>query len=190
MGGSAILDGAKNLLTTIGAAAALQFNCRAEDVTLEDGVAHGPRGRTLSFAAITVATGPLSANGTFANTKRTYSYGAHAAHVSVDPRTGHVKILDYVAVEDVGRAINPALVHGQTFGAVVQGPSAIVWTRNCFNTGCRRLLDAYLRYPVLRRKANFQIFMSMGNAGSPVTRWKPENESGVVGVEAAARAMR
>src|SRR5207302_9147326 len=53
--------------------------------------------------------------------KRTYSYGAHAAHVAVDPKTGHVELLDYVAVEDVGRIINPLTLHGQCVGAIVQG---------------------------------------------------------------------
>jgi carbon-monoxide dehydrogenase large subunit len=41
--------------------------------------------------------------------------------VAVDPRTGHVALLDYVAVEDVGRIINPLTLHGQCVGAVVQG---------------------------------------------------------------------
>ena len=63
----------------------------------------------------------LSAEATFASNKRTYSYGAHAAHVTVDPKTGQVKVLDYVAVEDVGRIINPVTLHGQTVGAIVQG---------------------------------------------------------------------
>jgi carbon-monoxide dehydrogenase large subunit len=39
----------------------------------------------------------------------------------VDPRTGGVEVLDYVAVEDVGRIINPATLHGQAVGAIVQG---------------------------------------------------------------------
>jgi len=63
----------------------------------------------------------LSADGTYASNKRTYSYGAHAAYVAVDPRTGHVEVIDYVAVEDVGRIINPLTLHGQCVGAVVQG---------------------------------------------------------------------
>ena len=37
------------------------------------------------------------------------------------PSTGHVAVLDYVAVEDVGRIINPLTLHGQTVGAIVQG---------------------------------------------------------------------
>ena len=59
--------------------------------------------------------------GTYSSKKRTYSYGAHAAHVAVDPGTGHVALLDYIAVEDVGRIINPLTLHGQTVGAIVQG---------------------------------------------------------------------
>ncbi len=65
--------------------------------------------------------GGLIADGAYASPHRTYSYGAHAAHVAVDPATGHVEVLDYVAVEDVGRIINPAMLHGQAIGAIVQG---------------------------------------------------------------------
>ena len=41
--------------------------------------------------------------------------------MAVDPETGSVEVLRFVAVEDVGRAINPLLVHGQAIGAAVQG---------------------------------------------------------------------
>jgi carbon-monoxide dehydrogenase large subunit len=41
--------------------------------------------------------------------------------VAVDPGTGHVALIDYVAVEDVGRIVNPLTLHGQTVGAIVQG---------------------------------------------------------------------
>jgi carbon-monoxide dehydrogenase large subunit len=122
MGGSAILDGAKNLLQLIRAAAARKLACPAEALAIGDGVV-AQAGRSLTFAELAAAAGdrPLAADGTFANTVRTYSYGAHAVHVAVDARTGHTEIVDYVAVEDVGRAINPAIVHGQAIGAVVQG---------------------------------------------------------------------
>ena len=39
----------------------------------------------------------------------------------MDARTGHVEVLDYVTVEDVGRIINPLTANGQAVGAVVQG---------------------------------------------------------------------
>jgi aerobic carbon-monoxide dehydrogenase large subunit len=65
--------------------------------------------------------GGRSAEGTFANHHHTYAYGAAAAHVAVDPRTGHVQLLEYVMVEDIGRVINPLTANGQAVGAVVQG---------------------------------------------------------------------
>ena len=50
-----------------------------------------------------------------------FSYGTHAAHVAVDPRTGAVELIDFVAIEDIGRVLNPLIVHGQALGAIVQG---------------------------------------------------------------------
>jgi CO/xanthine dehydrogenase Mo-binding subunit len=45
----------------------------------------------------------------------------HECDAAVDPDTGHVEVLDYRVVQDVGRAINPRAVHGQIQGGVVQG---------------------------------------------------------------------
>ncbi|HZQ72438.1 MAG TPA: xanthine dehydrogenase family protein molybdopterin-binding subunit [Burkholderiales bacterium] len=64
---------------------------------------------------------PLTVESTYANTRHTYSYGTAAAHVAVDPRTGHVRLVDYVVVQDMGRVINPLTAHGQVIGALVQG---------------------------------------------------------------------
>ncbi len=48
-------------------------------------------------------------------------YTAHLARVAVDPETGDVRVLDYLAAQDVGHAINPAEVEGQIHGGVTQG---------------------------------------------------------------------
>jgi aerobic carbon-monoxide dehydrogenase large subunit len=64
---------------------------------------------------------PLSAEGTFHNHKHTYAYGTAAAHVAVDPKTGQVRLIDYVTVEDIGKIINPLTANGQAVGGVVQG---------------------------------------------------------------------
>jgi aerobic carbon-monoxide dehydrogenase large subunit len=119
MGGSAILDAAGKLRSAMRDAAARRLGCAAADVVLGDGKAAAPGAGAVTFA--TLAADGISAEGTFASVNRTYSYGAHAAHVAVDPRTGGVEVLDYVAVEDVGRIINPATLHGQAVGAIVQG---------------------------------------------------------------------
>ena len=120
MGGSAILAAAENLKTTIRAAAARRFNCTADEVAIVDGLRAVIAGRHRMTLAALSADG-FDAAGTFSNSKRTYSYGAHAAHITVDAQTGQIDILEYVAVEDVGRILNPNTLHGQTVGAIVQG---------------------------------------------------------------------
>jgi carbon-monoxide dehydrogenase large subunit len=116
VGGSAVVDGCNNLLAAIRTAATERLGFPNEQIEIANGevTAGGKRASLAEFAGI-------EAEGSFATTTRTYSYGAHACHVAVDPRTGHVDILDYVAIEDVGVAINPHIVHGQAIGALVQG---------------------------------------------------------------------
>ena len=84
MGGSAVIDAAANLKAAIRAAAAKRLGCAADDV--DDRRRAGDRaGRRRSVALAALAADGISAEGTYASNKRTYSYGAHAAHVAVDP---------------------------------------------------------------------------------------------------------
>ena len=119
MGGSAVLDAATKLRQAMSAEAARRLNCGPAEVSLADGRAIAPDGKSVSWAEL--APEPLSVEGAFSNHKHTWAYGAHAAHVTVDPKTGHVALLDYVAVENCGRMINPLTLKGQLVGAVVQG---------------------------------------------------------------------
>ena len=50
-----------------------------------------------------------------------FPYGSAVCEVEVDPETGVVEIVRYTSVDDVGRAINPMIVHGQTHGGIAQG---------------------------------------------------------------------
>ena len=50
-----------------------------------------------------------------------FAGGAHIAVVDIDPQTGHVSILRYVAAEDIGTVINPAVAEGQIIGGIAQG---------------------------------------------------------------------
>jgi carbon-monoxide dehydrogenase large subunit len=119
MGGSAVLDAATKLRAAMSAEAARRLNCGVADVALADGRAAAPDGKSVSWAEL--APEPLSVEGAFSNHKHTWAYGAHAAHVAVDPKTGAVALIDYVAVENCGRMINPLTLKGQLIGAVVQG---------------------------------------------------------------------
>jgi carbon-monoxide dehydrogenase large subunit len=123
MGGSAILDAAENLKRSIRAAAAAQFGCATDEVEIADELTTVcARGRTRTL--VELAPEGFAVEGSFVNSKRTYSYGTHAAHIAVDARTGKIEILDYVAVEDVGRILNPDTLHGQVLGAITQGLGA------------------------------------------------------------------
>jgi CO/xanthine dehydrogenase Mo-binding subunit len=50
-----------------------------------------------------------------------FPYGTHVCEVEIDPDSGLVEIVGYTVVDDVGRAINPMIVHGQTHGGIAQG---------------------------------------------------------------------
>jgi len=120
MGGSAMLDAADKLRAAIRAAAAERLGCAPAEVEIVDGTkAVGPGGKSVALAGL--APDGIAAEGAFLNKKHTYTHGAHAAHVAVDPKLGHVELIDYVVVEDCGRIINPLTVHGQAVGSVVQG---------------------------------------------------------------------
>jgi carbon-monoxide dehydrogenase large subunit len=53
--------------------------------------------------------------------------GTAVCEVEVDPDTGEVRITRYASVDDVGRCINPLIVHGQTHGAIAQGVGQAMW---------------------------------------------------------------
>ncbi|HTC02447.1 MAG TPA: molybdopterin cofactor-binding domain-containing protein, partial [Xanthobacteraceae bacterium] len=117
MGGNAIVDAANRLRALVREAAAQRLGCAANQIAFDNETVVGPNRAALEFKEFA----GFAADGTHASSKRTYSYGAHAAYVAVDPRTGQVELIDYVAIEDVGRIVNPLTLHGQCVGAVVQG---------------------------------------------------------------------
>ena len=65
--------------------------------------------------------GPLTAACDETVLEASYPYGAHVCEVEVDPDTGLVAPINYAAVDDVGRAINPLIIHGQIHGGIAQG---------------------------------------------------------------------
>lgn len=63
----------------------------------------------------------LEATSIFTTAHMAYPYGVHAAVVEIDPETCACRVVRFVVVYDVGRAVNPMLVDGQIVGAVAQG---------------------------------------------------------------------
>ena len=146
MGGTALLDAAENLKRAIRSRAAEQFGCEPDEVEIADEM-RTVTARDKFRTVAELVSEKIEAEGTFRNDRRTYSYGTHAAHVTVDPGTGSVQVLDYVCVEDVGRIINPGTLHGQVLGAIVQGLGATLLERLVYDEHGQLLtgsLDNYL----------------------------------------------
>jgi carbon-monoxide dehydrogenase large subunit len=70
--------------------------------------------------------------------------GIHMAYVDVDPETGIVDILDYVAVDDVGTIINPLLASGQIHGGVVQGIAQALYEEVSYDPKTGQLMTGSL----------------------------------------------
>ena len=70
--------------------------------------------------------------------------GIHMAYVEVDPETGIVEILDYVAVDDAGTIINPLLAAGQIHGGVVQGIAQALYEEVSYDPDTGQLMTGSL----------------------------------------------
>ena len=184
VGGSAVADGCNNLLAAIRAAATERFGLPNEEIEIADGMvsAGGKRASLADFAGV-------EAEGSFATTIRTYSYGAHACHVAVDPRTGGVEIIDYVAIEDVGRAINPHIVHGQAIGALAQGLGGVFLDQIIYDAD-GQILNASLAEYLVPTASDFPniraITMELRRSKTNPLGAKGAGEGGMVAVAATA----
>ncbi len=66
-------------------------------------------------------SGPLGAESDVDIRVPAFPFGCHVCEVEVDPETGATDMVRYAAVDDVGRAVNPLILHGQAHGGIVQG---------------------------------------------------------------------
>ena len=134
--GLAVVNACNKVIEELRVRAAMIWDVHADDVIWEDGCAR-PAGakvgkfEPLSLKAIaakrTATGGPVSASASVNAGGQAPGFAAQFCDVEVDPETGHVKILRYVAAQDAGRAIHPGYVEGQIEGGVVQG---IGWALN------------------------------------------------------------
>ena len=82
---------------------------------------NGPVSGSGAFTAPGISAMPGCAAGHFIDAIDIPVFAVHDCELAVDPLTGHVEILSYRVVQDVGRALNPRAIHSQIQGGVVQG---------------------------------------------------------------------
>ncbi len=83
----------------------------------------------------------------------TFPFGAHIAVVEVDPKTGSVQLQRYIAVDDVGKVINPMIVDGQVHGGIAQGVAQALWEQAVYDENGQLLSGTMMDYAV--PKADF-----------------------------------
>jgi len=73
-----------------------------------------------------------------------FPFGAHACVVEIDPDTGQVKIVRYLAVDDVGNVINPMIVDGMVHGGIAQGAAQALWEGTVYDDQSGQLVTGSL----------------------------------------------
>jgi carbon-monoxide dehydrogenase large subunit len=71
--------------------------------------------------------GPLAGEGDQTDSVPSFPYGCAVCEVEVDPETGVVDVVRWTSVDDVGRAVNPLILHGQTHGGIAAGVGQALW---------------------------------------------------------------
>ncbi|HEY1857533.1 xanthine dehydrogenase family protein molybdopterin-binding subunit [Acidocella sp.] len=88
--------------------------------------------------------GALDAAEIAAINAHTFPNGCHIAEVEVDPETGVARVVGYVVMDDVGKAVNPMIVRGQVHGGVVQGVGQAIYERVAYDAESGQLVSGSL----------------------------------------------
>ena len=135
-GGMAVTQATQKVVEELKKRASVTWDISPEAVEWKDGKAFpaGPNAGSFEplpleeLAAKSARTGgPISAEVQINAQGQGPGFTTHICDVEVDRETGHVKILRYTAIQDVGRAIHPSYVEGQMQGGVAQG---VGWALN------------------------------------------------------------
>jgi CO/xanthine dehydrogenase Mo-binding subunit len=128
--GAAVLKAAQDARNQILSIASEMLEAAMDDLDIEGdkAVVRGAPGKSVELKQIAEASmqfagryEPVYGRGRSALKVTAPMFAVHVARVAVDPETGAVRVLDYLAAQDVGFAINPAEVEGQVYGGVTQG---------------------------------------------------------------------
>jgi aerobic carbon-monoxide dehydrogenase large subunit len=150
--------------------AALLLECEPEAVTFREGVFERTGGhRTVGLADVARAVhelpdlpeelrGPLAAVADETVTVAQFPYGCQVVEVEIDPELGTLEIVRYTAVDDVGRAVNPAIIHGQVHGGIAQGVGQALMEQCYYDPQTGQLLSGSFMDYAMPRADDFPFF--------------------------------
>ncbi len=194
--GAAVLRAAHAAREKLLAAASQELEIAPSDLEVVDGVvrAVGAPDRSISvqeISSLALQFGgryePIEGHGGSAQTSGAPSVAAHLVHARVDPETGEVELLKHVVAQDVGRALNPALVEGQMRGGATQGIGWALYEELAHDEDGRLLTGSFLDYalPVAERVPEIETLIVEVPAPDGPYGAKGIGEAPVVGAPAA-----
>lgn len=159
--GAATYEAAEKVRKKAAEIVAHMLEAAPDDIQFADGGAHvaGSPGHTVTWAEIAEVAykphkGPegleagLEGHAVFSPSNATWPFGSHLAVVEVDPETGNVDILRYVAVDDCGNRINPMIVDGQLHGGIAQGIGQAMFEEAIYDSDGNLLTGSLVDYPI------------------------------------------
>jgi xanthine dehydrogenase, molybdenum binding subunit apoprotein (EC 1.17.1.4) len=112
----------------------------------------------------------LEATASFGLDNYTFPYGSHIAMAEVD-ETGKVKILNYVAIDDIGVVVNPMLAEGQVDGGIIQGFGEVTMEEIIYDERGNLLTSSFAEYGIPSAVEAFNmkwLYMEEGKSNAPL----------------------
>ncbi|MFF5232213.1 xanthine dehydrogenase family protein molybdopterin-binding subunit [Dactylosporangium sp. NPDC000521] len=161
VGGVALVEACRKVRDKARVVAAHMLECSPDDIEFTGG-AFRVRGtpdaaKTIAdtafavFAAHDLPDGveaTLDADATFDPQTFSFPHGTHLCATLVDTQTGHVAIHRYVAVDDVGKVVNPLIVEGQVHGGVAQGIAQALHEQAVYDESGTLLTGSFVEYTI------------------------------------------
>ena len=126
--------------------------------------------------------GPLTAISDETVNIASFPYGSHVCEVEIDPLLGTIEIVGYAAADDVGRAVNPMILHGQTHGGIAQGAGQALTEQCCYDRESGQLLSGSFMDYAMPRADMFPFFKTeLSEVPSPThpLGFRPGGEGGI-----------
>ena len=196
VGGSALVMAAEKVVAKGKRIAAHLMDTDVENIDFDDGefrVRDSNLSRTfqeIAFAAYVPHDYPieelepgLSEKAFYDPKNFTYPAGAHICEVEVDPETGEIEIVKYVAVDDFGTIINPMIVEGQVHGGIAQGIGQALLENCVYDDSGQLQTGSFMDYTMPRADdlPNFDVGMTLTPCTHNPVGAKGCGEAGAIG---------
>ncbi len=193
-GGGAVLVAADDLIDKAKPIASELLEAAASDIEFADGrftVAGTDRSADLLSVAAAARKGnggALIGGGTFTPEASAFPNGCHVCEVEIDPDTGVVALVNFTAVDDFGRVVNPLTLAGQVHGGVVQGVGQALIENTVYDEGSGQLLTgSFMDYGLPRASDIPTIAVDWNEVPCPTNPLgvKGAGEAGAIGAPPA-----